>query len=78
MSFCATEPSPKRNLLIRNKIYKAPTTTTAPLQTPGPEPQHAQVKPLLELTVPVKKIKPLAKLLVICTTALSQFMVAAG
>jgi len=78
MGFCATEPSPKRSLRIRNKTYKAPTTTTTPLRTPGMESQHAQVKSLLEITVPVKEIESLAKLLVICTTALSQLMVAAG
>jgi len=77
MSFRATEPSPKRNLCIRNKTYKAPTTTTTRVQTPGAESQHAQIKSHLELTVPVKKIESLAKLLVICTTALFQLMVRA-
>ena len=78
MSFCATEPSPKRNLRIRNKTYKPPTTTTTPLRTPGAESQPAQVKFFLELTLPVKKVESLAKLLVICTRALSQLVVAAG
>jgi len=78
MSFYATEPSPKRNIRFRKKTYRAPTTTTTPLRTPGAESPHAQVKSLLELTFPVKKVESLAKLLVICTTALSQLMVAAG
>jgi len=77
MSFCATELSPKKNLHIRNKTYKARTTTTTSLWTSGAESLHAQTKSLLELTASVK-IESLAKLLVIYTTALSQLTVAAG
>jgi len=78
MSFYVTEPSQGGSLRIRNKTRKAPTTTTTPLRTPGLESQHAQVKSPLELTVLVEKIGFLAGLLVICTAALSQLMVAAG
>jgi len=64
----------KKNLHIRNKTYRAQTTTTTPLWTSGVESLHAQIKSLLELTVPVKKIESLAKLLVICTTALLEYL----
>jgi len=75
MSFPTMEPSPKRNLRIRNKTSKVSTTTTTPLRIPSPESQPAQVKSLLGLTVPVKKIESLAELLVICTTALPHYLV---
>ena len=55
MSFREREPPPRRNLCIRNKTYKAPTTATTPLRTPGADSQNAQVNPLLELAVPVKE-----------------------
>jgi len=76
MSFCATEPPPKRNLRPMNKTSKAlpqPCLYGPPARNPS-MPKLS----LSELTVRVKKIESLAKLLIICTTALFQLMVAAG
>ena len=74
MSFCATEPSLRKDLHIRNKTSREPTITTTPLWTSGSESLHARIKSLLEPTVPVKKIESLATLLVICTTALLVYL----
>ena len=76
--FLCNATVPKRNHRLGNKTSKALTTTTTPLRTPGAESQHAQIKSLLELTVLVKKMGSLARLLVIYTIALSQLIVAAG
>ena len=78
MSFCATEPSLKRNLRIGIKHTEHQLPQPGLCGPPAAGSQPPQVKSLLELTVLVKKIESLARFLVICTTALSQLMVAAG
>jgi len=75
---CLRNVSLAKNIFALGETCKAPTATTMPLRTPCAESWHAQVKALLELTLPVKKIDSFAKFIVICTTVLSQLMVATG
>ena len=55
MSFRSTEPLPKTNLCVRNKTYKAPTTTTMPLRIPGAEAQHFPSQVSLRAQSPSKE-----------------------
>ena len=70
MSFCATQPSPKKILRNRKQAPKTPITTTMPLRTPCTESQHAQVMSLLKLAVPVKTIGSLVNPPIAYTTVL--------